>query len=106
MAAPGLTDRVGGYAWHAKRPPGLSWPLFLSAAWPLVVLKPRIKGHRKLPDLILDWHVDGLGRPRQHLHHNSIAAATGQALQGSGKHVWLGHSECRQGGSACEHVVG
>ncbi len=67
-----------------RAPRGLAWPFFLSAAWPLAVLKPRIKGHRKLPGLILDWHVDGLGRPHQHLHHSGTAALTGQAIQGSG----------------------
>lgn len=84
-------DRYGrGYAWHAECAGGLSWPLFLSAAWPFVVLKPRIKGHRKLPELILDRHVDGLGRPHQHLHHNGTAAVTGQAIQGSGNtYGWI-----------------
>ena len=49
-----------------------------------MALKPRIKGHRKLPALILDRHVDGLGRPHQHLYHHGTAAVTGQAIQGSG----------------------
>lgn len=62
--------------------PQPSWPLFLSAAWPLVALKLRIKGQRKLPELILEWHVDGLGRPHQHLHHDGTASVTGQ--DGSG----------------------
>lgn len=34
--------------------------------------------------LILDRHVDGLGRPHQHLYHHGTAAVTGQAIQGSG----------------------
>lgn len=67
-----------------QAPRGFSWPFFLSAAWHFVVLKPRTKGHRKLLALILDRHVDGLGRPHQHLHHNDTAAVTGQAIQGSG----------------------
>lgn len=64
-------------------PRGLSWPFFLSATWSFVALKPRIKGHRKLPVLILDKHVDGLGRPHQHLHHHSMAYVTGKAIHGS-----------------------
>lgn len=63
---------------------GLSWPFFLSVAWPCLVLKPRIKGHRKLQALILDRHVDGLGRPHQHLHPIGTAAMTRQAIQGAG----------------------
>lgn len=83
MAGLGLTDRIGSMR-GMQSTPRLSWPFFLSAAWPLVALEPRIKGHRKLPELILDWHVDGLGRPHQHLHHNGTAAVTGQAVEGSG----------------------
>lgn len=83
MAGPGLTDRVEGMC-GMQSAPQPSWPLFLSAAWPLVALKLRIKGHRKLPELILEWHLDGLGRPHQHLHHGSAASMTGQATEGSG----------------------
>lgn len=63
--------------------PQPAWPLFLSAAWPLVALKLRIKGHRKLPELILERHVDGLGRPHQHLHHDGTASETGQDRSGN-----------------------
>lgn len=84
MAGPGLTDRVGGMC-GMQSTPWLSWLFFLSATWPLEVLEPRMKGHRKLPELIWDWHADGLGRPHQHLHHDGTAApVTGQAVEGSG----------------------
>lgn len=83
MAGRGWTDRVEGMC-GMQSTPRPSWPLFLSAAWPLVALKLRIKGHRKLPELILEWHVDGLGRPHQHLHHGGTASVTGQAVEGSG----------------------
>lgn len=65
-------------------------PFFLSVAWPFVALKPRIKGYRKLPGLILDKHVDGLGRPHQQLHLSGMAAVTVQALQGFwNAYVWV-----------------
>lgn len=83
MAGPGLTDRIEGMR-GMQSTPQPSWPLFLSAAWPLVALKLRIKGHRKLPELILEWHLDGLGRPHQRLHHDSTASMTGQATERPG----------------------
>ena len=76
-----MTDRAEGM-WGMQSPPQPSWPLFLSATWPLVALKLRIKGHRKLPELILEWHVDGLGRPHQHLHYDATASVTGQDRSG------------------------
>lgn len=82
MAGPGSADRVEGMR-GMQRSPQPSRPLFLSAAWPLVALKLRIKGHRKLPGLILAWHVDGLGRPHQHLHHGGTARVTGHDRSGN-----------------------
>lgn len=100
-----MTDRAGGMCGTSSAPGGLSWPFFLSAAWPFVALKPRIKGHRKLPVLILDRHVDGLGRPHQHLHHYGTAAATVQAIQGSGNTYGWVMARAVRGGPACGHVV-
>lgn len=95
----------GGGMQACRAPRGLSWLFFLSAAWPFVALKPRIKGHRKLPVLILDRHVDGLGRPHQHLYHQRHGGCDRAGHTGIWKHVWLGHGEGCQGGSACRHVV-
>lgn len=103
MAGLRLTDRVGGMRGMPSTPGALM------AVLPVCSLafsgfKARIKGHRKLPELILDRHVDGLGRPHQHLHQNGTAAVTGQAIQGSGNtYGWVMVRAVR--GLACEHVV-
>lgn len=71
-----MTDRIGGMP-GTQSSPGLSWLSLLSAALPSEASQSRIKGHRKLPRLILGWHVDGLGRPHQHLQHNAAAGVMG-----------------------------
>lgn len=78
----------------ARRAPwGLSWLFFLSAAWSVVALKPRIKGHRKLPVLILDKHVDGLGRPPSQPLSPLYGVCDREGHTRISKHVWLGHGE-------------
>lgn len=101
MAAPRLIERVGGVCVARRAARGLSWPFFLSAAWPLAVLKPRIKGHRKLPRLILAWHVDGPGRPPSAPSSPRPSGSDRSGHTGFWRHAGQGHGEA----SACGHVV-
>lgn len=54
-----MTDRLNGICGMQSYRGALM--AALPAAWPLVALKLRIKGYRKLLGLILDWHVDRFG---------------------------------------------